>query len=73
MTQEAIEVRGARVNNLKNISFSIPINQLTVVCELMPGIPLLEGIDAHGIKRQIITKAGNFGDAETLVQLFQRA
>src|SRR5215472_5701731 len=31
MTQEAIEVRGARVNNLKNISFSIPLNQLTVV------------------------------------------
>jgi excinuclease ABC subunit A len=31
MSQEAIEVRGARVNNLKNISFSIPINQLTVV------------------------------------------
>ena len=31
MTQEAIEVRGARVNNLKNISFSIPINLLTVV------------------------------------------
>src|SRR6201987_5001190 len=31
MTQEAIEVRGARVNNLKNISFAIPINQLTVV------------------------------------------
>ena len=31
MTQEAIEVRGARVNNLKNISFSIPINRMTVV------------------------------------------
>jgi excinuclease ABC subunit A len=31
MTQKAIEVRGARVNNLKNISFSIPINQMTVV------------------------------------------
>src|SRR6266576_3808256 len=31
MSQEAIEVRGARVNNLKNISFSIPINRLTVV------------------------------------------
>jgi excinuclease ABC subunit A len=31
MTQEAIQVRGARVNNLKNISFSIPINQMTVV------------------------------------------
>src|SRR5258706_8588235 len=34
MTQEAIEVRGARVNNLKNISFSTPINPMTVV----PGV-----------------------------------
>src|SRR4029078_1021009 len=31
MLEDAIEVRGARVNNLKNISFSIPINQMTVV------------------------------------------
>lgn len=31
MSEEAIEVRGARVHNLKNISFSIPINQITVV------------------------------------------
>src|SRR5215210_1721856 len=31
MSEEAITVRGARVNNLKNISFSLPINQLTVV------------------------------------------
>ena len=31
MPDKAIEVRGARVNNLKNISFSIPINQMTVV------------------------------------------
>src|ERR1700750_1201059 len=31
MVEQAIQVRGARVNNLKNISFSIPINQLTVV------------------------------------------
>ena len=31
MSEEAILVRGARVHNLKNISFSIPINQLTVV------------------------------------------
>ncbi|MBC7910371.1 MAG: excinuclease ABC subunit A, partial [Pyrinomonadaceae bacterium] len=31
MTHEAIEVRGARVNNLKNISFSIPVGQMTVV------------------------------------------
>src|SRR4026209_2993704 len=31
MPEEAIEVRGARVNNLKNVSFSIPINQMSVV------------------------------------------
>src|SRR5437773_3163527 len=31
MTQEVIEVRRARVHNLKNISFSIPVNELTVV------------------------------------------
>ncbi|MFN0121390.1 MAG: excinuclease ABC subunit UvrA [Blastocatellia bacterium] len=29
--REAIRVRGARVNNLKNISFDIPLNTLTVV------------------------------------------
>src|SRR5437867_11097904 len=31
MTQKAIEVRSSDLNNLKNISFSIPINQMTVV------------------------------------------
>jgi excinuclease ABC subunit A len=31
MTEEAIIVRGARVNNLKNVDFSIPIERLTVV------------------------------------------
>src|SRR5436305_14360896 len=31
MIEEAIEVRGARVNNLKNISFSIPVGRMTVV------------------------------------------
>ncbi len=29
--KEVIEVRGARTHNLKNISFSLPINELTVV------------------------------------------
>jgi ABC-type dipeptide/oligopeptide/nickel transport system ATPase component len=28
---DAIEVRGARTHNLKNISFSLPVNKLTVV------------------------------------------
>ncbi|MDT7777522.1 MAG: excinuclease subunit [Acidobacteriota bacterium] len=31
MNQDAIIVRGARVNNLKNVSFSIPVEKLTVV------------------------------------------
>src|SRR6201989_94861 len=31
MPEEAIQVIGARVNNLKNVSFTIPINQMTVV------------------------------------------
>src|SRR6185503_2270302 len=31
MPEEAIQVKGARVNNLKNISFTVPINQMTVV------------------------------------------
>jgi excinuclease ABC subunit A len=31
MSEQAITVRGARVNNLKNVSFSIPIEKLTVV------------------------------------------
>src|SRR5580765_690426 len=31
MPEEAIEVRGARVHNLKNISVSIPLNKLTVI------------------------------------------
>ena len=29
--EEAIEVRGARVHNLKNISVSLPLNKLTVI------------------------------------------
>ena len=31
MSEEAIVVRGARVNNLKNVSFTIPVEKLTVV------------------------------------------
>jgi uncharacterized protein YgbK (DUF1537 family) len=47
------------------------IRQLTVLAELLPGIPLLEGIDAAGTTRRIITKAGNFGDELTLCHLFE--
>jgi excinuclease ABC subunit A len=31
MPEDAIQVTGARVNNLKNVSFSVPINRMTVV------------------------------------------
>src|SRR5215203_5621361 len=31
LQEEAIEVRGARVHNLKNISFRLPLNKMTVV------------------------------------------
>jgi D-threonate/D-erythronate kinase len=48
------------------------IAQLTVVRELMPGIPLLTGVDRRGRRRQLITKAGNFGEETTLVRLFQK-
>jgi excinuclease ABC subunit A len=31
MSQDSIIVRGARVNNLKNVSFEIPVEKMTVV------------------------------------------
>src|SRR5919107_4219244 len=31
MSEEAIIVRGARVNNLKNVSFTTPVEKMTVV------------------------------------------
>lgn len=52
---------------------ALGIDQLTIRTELMPGIPLAEGRDKTGQLWSIITKAGNFGDEETLVRLFQRA
>ena len=38
MIDEAIQVKGARVNNLKNVSFSIPLNQMTVVTGVSGGV-----------------------------------
>lgn len=49
------------------------IERLTVLTELMPGIPLLRGVDQTGGERLIITKAGNFGDEGTLIQLLALA
>ncbi len=48
------------------------IRQLTVLAELMPGIPLLEGVDDSGSSVLLITKAGNFGDEHTLRALYAK-
>ncbi|MCE7987456.1 MAG: four-carbon acid sugar kinase family protein [Caldilinea sp. CFX5] len=46
------------------------ITALSVEAELFPGMPLTTGIAADGQRYQIILKAGNHGDEETLVTLF---
>jgi len=48
------------------------ITHLTVVRELLPGMPLTHGIDRTGHKRWVIVKAGNHGDERTLVTLLQQ-
>jgi uncharacterized protein YgbK (DUF1537 family) len=45
------------------------LNRLTVLGELLPGMPLAEGVDATGRLRRVILKAGNHGDADTLCRL----
>lgn len=49
----------------------VGIEQLTIIEELMPGIPLALGHDRWGRTVEVILKAGGFGDAQTLVQLVQ--
>lgn len=46
------------------------IEKLEVECELLPGMPLTRGEAANGQRYQIILKAGNHGDEQTLVTLF---
>jgi len=50
----------------------LAIMRLRVVCEILPGIPLLEGVTADQQRYRIITKAGNFGDERTLLKLVTR-
>ena len=47
------------------------IEQLQVVAELLPGIPLTEGMDATGVRRRIVLKPGSFGDEQVLVTLWR--
>jgi 4-hydroxythreonine-4-phosphate dehydrogenase len=46
------------------------ITALQVEAELFPGMPLTTGLAADGQRYQIILKAGNHGDEETLSTLF---
>lgn len=46
------------------------ITALHVEAELFPGMPLTTGVAADGQRYQIILKAGNHGDEETLATLF---
>ncbi len=47
------------------------VSRLTVLRELLPGMPLTYGIDAQGIARYVIVKAGNHGDAAVLETLLR--
>jgi uncharacterized protein YgbK (DUF1537 family) len=49
------------------------IQRLTVLRELLPGMPLTCGVDAAGVSHFVIMKAGNHGDETTLATLVARA
>ena len=48
------------------------ITQLTVVRELLPGMPLAQAVDRNGHRRWVVLKAGNHGDETALVTLLQQ-
>jgi len=49
----------------------LEVDRLTVLRELLPGMPLTYGIDGRGIARYVIVKAGNHGDAGVLETLLR--
>jgi uncharacterized protein YgbK (DUF1537 family) len=49
------------------------IQRLTVLRELLPGMPLTCGVDAAGVSHFVIMKAGSHGDETTLATLVARA
>jgi len=51
---------------------ALGIAQLQVLEELLPGIPVCTGVNPAGQRFTVILKAGNHGDAETLVGLYRR-
>ncbi len=51
---------------------SLGIVRLAVAEELLPGLPLCTALRAQGQPLTVLLKAGNHGDAETLVALYRR-
>ena len=50
---------------------ALGVGHVTVLRELLPGMPLTYGIDAQGIARYVIVKAGNHGDTAVLETLLR--
>ncbi|GAK55904.1 type III effector Hrp-dependent outer protein [Candidatus Vecturithrix granuli] len=50
---------------------ALQIDHLNIVAELLPGIPLSVGQYRGSFELNIVTKAGGFGDEETLYKLIQ--
>ena len=50
---------------------TLGIGKLTVVDEVLPGVPLTTGVDGEGVTRTVVLKAGSFGDADTLGTIHQ--
>jgi uncharacterized protein YgbK (DUF1537 family) len=46
------------------------IRRLAVVEELLPGVPLMTGVDDQGVQRWVVLKPGSFGDVATLGHLY---
>jgi uncharacterized protein YgbK (DUF1537 family) len=52
---------------------SMGVTHLTVLRELLPGVPLALGMDAAGRSHAIVLKAGNHGDEAALATVLARA
>lgn len=51
----------------------LDLAQLRVIAELLPGMPLTEGVDGQGRLQRVVLKAGNHGDEAALHMLLELA
>jgi uncharacterized protein YgbK (DUF1537 family) len=56
-----------------SVLLRLGIHRLAVLRELLPGMPLTRGIDATGVSRFVILKAGGYGDEAALATLLALA